>query len=107
MDDKQKVKEESWSRFQNDFIWRGGTIHEAWQSGFDAGLAHAQQWVEIAKDGLPKEDGEYLVLGEHYEITGADVLAFEADACGLVDMWKERIIAYMPIPPFTPKETTV
>ena len=69
MDDKQKAKEESWSRFQNDFRWRGGTIHEAWQSGFDAGLVHAQQWVDV-NERLPEVDMVGGVLARYFNPLG-------------------------------------
>ena len=117
MDDKQKVKEESWSRFQNDFIRRGGTIHEAWQSGFDAGLAHAQQWVEM--DQPPREGGNYLVSIDTYNDNSWTEEAQYRDGHWWMvrtDGYNEpikacefgRVTAYREMPePFTPKETTV
>ena len=67
---------------------------------FDAGLAHAQQWVEIkSEDDLPKEDGVYLWRDANGHL---DAFKFRLEAKGkdwLVQEW----VAYTPIPPFTPK----
>lgn len=70
MDDKQKAKEEAFREYQNP------KYREVWHSeratlefGFDAGLAHAQQWVNV-NERLPEVDMVGGVLARYFNPLG-------------------------------------
>jgi hypothetical protein len=70
--------------------------------GFDAGY-EANRWVAI-ESGLPKEDGYYLTCVPR-NTNGSGVRQcltyFAANDDMSVKYWRETVIAYMPIPPYT------
>ena len=119
MDDKEKAKEyaeQNYKRYQigsEDMT----PVIQAMVNAFDAGLAHAQQWVEM--DQPPREGGNYLVSIDTYNDNSWTEEAQYRDGHWWMvrtDGYNEpikacefgRVTAYREMPePFTPKETTV